>query len=173
MKKRYIAALVMIAAMMLACTGGPSETTPDSPKGWGSREIPKGPDPQPMPDHPPVPQDPDAPENGKWVNLQVYANRGLTLITGYVEGQRKNGPPRREIHGRIGGGGGDFFGSTYFDPKGPPVSFYLKVDYQGGGNLDDLVMGCKFEEQGWDAKITVNRPGERVHECTYTTRSKR
>lgn len=173
MRKSTIIALSLTGLIALACT---SPTDPNEPKGFGERPISSCPNKNVEPDHPPVPPPPDeTPPGTKLLTLHIIANCGPVQITGTITGQRKNGAPSEAFNGDIGESlGGGWWGHLYFDPKGPPVSVYANIVYKGPKleREKDLIIGCKWNEQGWNEITTANQPGSRVHECSYTTRSK-
>lgn len=173
MRKSYIVALIVSGLVALGCT---SPTDPSEPEGFGERPIPGGPNKTIEPDHPPVPPKPeDAPKNAKLLTLRVLGSHGPVRITGTITGRRANGGDAEPFNGTIPGStGGSWYGHLYFDPKGPAITVHATILYQGP-ELErdkDLILGCKFEEQGWDVKTSANTPGTRDHVCVYTTRSK-
>lgn len=174
MRKSFVAALVASLVVVLGCSIGP--TDPKEPKGFGERPIPGGPNKSIEPDHPPIPPAPqEAPPGRKLLTLRVIASHGPVLITGTITGQRANGAPTESFNGDISWAeGGQWQGHLYFDPRGPQVGVYAQITYKGPG-LDrdkDLILGCKWEEQGFSTVTTANQPGSRIHECAYKTRSK-
>lgn len=174
MRKSFVATLVASLVIVLGCTASPSD--PDEPKGFGERPIPGGPNKSLEPDHPPVPPKPeDAPAGAKLLTLHVIASHGPVQITGTITGQRKNGAPTEAFNGDIPGStGGGWYGNLYFDPRGAQIGVYAQITYKGPG-LDrdkDLILGCKWDEQGFTTITTANQPGSRILECAYRTRSK-
>jgi hypothetical protein len=173
LRKSFAVALVVSGLIALGCT---SPTDPSEPEGFGERPIPGGPNKTIEPDHPPVPPKPqEAPPGTKLLTMTVLASHGPVKITGTITGQRANGAPSESFNGDIPGStGGTWYGHLYFDPRGRQVGVYAQITYKGP-ELErdkDLILGCKWEEQGWNAITTANQPGSRVHECAYKTRSR-